>query len=74
MVRIIVYIGSEVSMLIFYLYLCQLDVQYREEHIGSCLQDYFSNDLRIYFPEFCYCFSSTSKHFVVVVPMDSLFL
>lgn len=61
MVKIIVYIGSKVSMVIFYLYLCQLDVQYGGEHVGSCLQDYFSNDLTIYFPKFCYCFSSTSK-------------
>lgn len=52
MVKIIVYIGCNVNLLIFYLYDCQLDVQCGEEHIGSCLQDYFSKDSRIYFPKF----------------------
>lgn len=75
MVKKIVSIGSEVSILIFYLHLCWLDVQYGEEYIGSCLQGYFSNDLIIYFPKCCYCFGCTCKHFVVViVPVDSLFL
>lgn len=50
-VKKIIYVGSEVSILIFYLCLCQLDVQYEEELIGSCLQDCFSNDLLICFPK-----------------------
>jgi len=74
MVKIIVYTGSIVSMLIFYLYLCQLDLQYGEEHIGFCLQDYFSNYVRIYFPKFCYWFSSTSKHLLLLFQYAFCFL
>lgn len=52
MVKILVCIGCNVNLLIFYLYVCQLDVQCGEEHAASCLQDYFSKELRIYFPKF----------------------
>lgn len=39
MVKILVCIGCNVNLLIFYLYVCQLDVQCGEEHTASCLQD-----------------------------------